>query len=43
MLLLWSPQEEGTPPPPATPLAIITLGFSPGGIANIVWFGFGGI
>ena len=40
MLLFWG-NEEGGSPPPSGALAIITLGFNPGSIYNIVWFGFG--
>jgi len=43
MLLIWASQQRGGVTPPSTPLAVITLGFSPGGIANIVWFGFGAV
>lgn len=41
MLLFWGPEDGGGGPPPAGALAIITLGFNPGSIYNIVWFGFG--
>ena len=40
MLLFWG-RESGSGPPPEPVLAIITLGFAPGAIYNIVWFGFG--
>ncbi len=41
MIIIWASQQQGSSPPPAVGLSIITLGFYPGAIKNIVWFGFG--
>lgn len=42
LLLTWTQQQWTNPAPPsAGAWAIATLGFYPGSIANILWFGFG--